>query len=160
MNLFQPNNYILVFDRVKEVEYSLTNTIIPSLSISTIEIPSPVLTYSMPADQLMYGGWSASFMVDQDMKNYLELFYWMRDMTELRRDKHPQDMTSFTSNATLTLFRDCSNDAIMHIDFYDIFPQSISEIQLSPVMTDPVICSVSFEFSYLSLRKPGEPAGR
>jgi hypothetical protein len=165
MSTPNPSNYLatnffkLAFDRgedtskIPTVEYFAQSVNLPSLTISPLELPVaqfgvPIRT---PVGRYFYENVSISFLVDEEMKNWMEVYEWMRscgnaeDFAEYAGDPDYSDI--FTDGTLLIM--DASYNPMKKVVFKDMFPVGISGIQFSSVVvdTEPVIATATFAYT-------------
>jgi hypothetical protein len=148
------SNFIFSIARIPDVVYSLQTVNLPSISLSGTLVPSPVLDYPIPGDKITFGTLSFSFIVDEDLTNYIALYNWMIEIAGLKRDEKPvhSDVQSATSDGTLTILTNNKNP-ITSVRYVDCFPSNISDIQYNSTTTDVVTVDVTMEYSYWEFRK-------
>ena len=64
----------LVLDRIPHVTYFCQGAPIPGVSLSTIQMPSPVVTRQLPGTKVTFSPFEVTFKIDEDMKNFIEIF--------------------------------------------------------------------------------------
>lgn len=162
-NIIQPetNNYLatnffeLVIDRIPLVTYSCQAVNLPSLSIIPQDLPAPEfgVPFTIPVGRYTYENLSISFIVDEKMQNWLQVYNWMQQMST------PEDHTTNTTNyedkfsdGTLNILNGSYN-GIRTVMFKKMFPIGISGIQFSTVTvdTEPVIATATFGFTSYSI---------
>ena len=127
------------------------------LSLGEFIRVTPFMDYPMPGDKITYDDLSVSFLVDEDMTNYIELLDWMKKLgsTEnpseqyktLVNDTSSNVLRGITSDCTLTILTNNMN-ANKSVVFQDCFPTTISEISFESIADDvsPITASATFKF--------------
>ncbi len=158
-NISQPetNNYLatnffqLNIERIPLVTYSCQSVNLPSLSISPQDLPAPNfgVPFTIPVGRYTYENISISFIVDEKMENWLQVYNWMQQMST------PEDYTTNTqiysnkfSDGTLDILNGSYN-TVRQIRFKNMFPIGISGIQFSTVTvdTEPVVATATYAFT-------------
>ena len=109
-------------------------------------------------DTLTFESLSLSFIVDEDLQNYIEMYNWMtalgfpRDFSQFRALQKPVEDASGKedskySDLTIILHTNKSNPNY-RVVFSDLFPTSLSSIQLdaTPTGMDPIVVDATFNF--------------
>lgn len=144
-NPLYPGQFGLVIesDKFKTVEYFCTNVSIPSLSMTaTIQNFQHIEGFGF-GDQIKYGTLTVTFIIDEELKNYLELHSWM----ERIRDQGVEEYY----DAVVLIYNNRSR-LVRQVRFRDLVPQSLGEIALSsqsPPET-PITCNVDFVYTGFS----------
>ena len=101
--------------------------------------------------------------VDEDAKNYIEMYNWMRaimrvdgfdDATAWENEKNPMSDERVYSDGTLTFMNSAMNPNVQ-VDFKDLYPSSLSELPFVTTMNDVdyVECTATFKFTKYEITK-------
>lgn len=127
-NLLSPTAFKLVLDRTKyaNVEYFLSRVTLPTVNIG--EVPVTYLNEEgfSPGNKLTYDALSCAFMVDEEMKNYMEIVDWMT------RNRNGNNESADVSLIVLN----SHNNAIRTIRFLSAFPTSIGGLEFTTGRTE------------------------
>ena len=110
---------------------------LPGISLEGATIATPQLqNFSRHTGVITYEPLSVTFMIDEYLKNWQEIFEWMIG-----------EESKYTT-AVLTIVSSSMNPTL-EIHFKDIFPTSLSEIPFNSTTTDPIyqIGTVSFNYT-------------
>ena len=119
-----------------------TSFFIQSVNLPGISLEGAVLAtqqlqnFSRHTGVITYETLNVTFMIDEYLKNWQEVFEWMTGQEN-----------KYTS-AVLTILSSAMN-ATMEFHFKDIFPTSLSEVSFDSTTTDPVyqVATVSFNYT-------------
>tara|TARA_Y100000590_G_scaffold281658_1_gene316789 strand:+ start:214 stop:744 length:531 start_codon:yes stop_codon:yes gene_type:complete len=162
-NLLSPVSFKFQIKKLETVSYFCQNVNLPGLSLGEFTRVTPFIDYPMPGDKITYDDLSVSFLVDEDMTNYIELINWMKNLgsTEnpaeqyktLVNDKSANVLRGITSDCTLTILTNNMN-ANKSVVFEDCFPTTLSEISFESVADDvtPITASATFKFRDFSIK--------
>lgn len=142
-NYLKPNSFRFVFNRLPNVEYFCQSTNLPKITLGAAMQPSPFVDIPHAGDKLEYSELNITFMIDENMTNYIELYNWMvglgfpksRDQfARLVDDPSSRFLKSdkllergeYSDGSLFVL--NSNNEPIVEVKFYDIFPQSIESI--------------------------------
>ena len=153
-NYLATNFFKLELERAPLVTYFCQSVNLPSLTIPVLEVPVaqfgvPIRT---PVGRYSYENMSVSFLVDEEMKNWLEIYNWMIKLGTAEQVcdalDHENAPNGKFSDAVLTIMNGSYNP-IKKIILKDIFPVGVSGIQFSSVIvdTEPVIATATFAFT-------------
>lgn len=150
-NFLAPNNFELVIDNLTfpNVSYFVTNVNVPSFNINRTDTGFATRTAHLHADKVQYDDLTVSFLVDEDMQNYLELHDWMLAQV-IQNDNYPSD----SKRRDIKIIMNTShNNKTRIITVQDAFPTNLSDIQLDSQITDIgyVTCTATFAYSYFTI---------
>ena len=141
----QPKN----INPLADVQFKFDVAALPNTSffIQTVNLPGIALegavlarpqlqNFSRHTGVITYEPLNVTFMIDEYLKNWQEVFEWMIG-----------EENKYTS-AVLTILSSAMN-ATMEFHFKDIFPTSLSEVSFDSTTTDPVyqVATVSFNYT-------------
>lgn len=110
------NSFRFYIHKIPDVTYYCQESSIPTVSLPTPKIATPLIPYPVPGDIMNFEPLQIKFLVDSDLMNYKHLFAWIRGMGF--PDSHKQftdevnkgiEFPRMTENQTLT------SDAVMAI---------------------------------------------
>ena len=156
-NFFAPQNYKFSIERLPHVSYFTQEANIPGLSIQSVESPSPFRAIYRPGDQVSFDNLDITFLVDEDLRNYQEIFNWIVGLT------YPDNFDQYAnllegdglySDASL-IVQDNSKTSNVEFKFKDIFPTSLGAISLDQKQTsvDYATSTVSFQVNSFTVQK-------
>jgi hypothetical protein len=158
-NFLGPSGFRLVFDRLPNVVYFSQSTSIPSITLGTITVSSPILDYPIPGEKLTYSPFDVTFRVDENMENYLEIMNWLVGLgspqtTETRRLLTAKMFNGIYSDATLVILSSKYNPNL-RVKFHNMFPETLSELRFET--TDPDVtylqATASFRYSLFTVER-------
>jgi len=126
----------LVFPKMPYLEVFCNVIPIPRVSFGIANQDSTYLNIKHPGEKLYFDNLSADFLVDNEMKNYVEIFNWMQRIS------------------TLGLNQDTVSDAKILVNtktfnFYNVYPISIGgDFILNSTNTDIQFPSCNVVFAY------------
>ena len=156
-NLNQLNvvSFDVSFSRLPAVQYFCQRISLPTIVLGETNEPSPFLNLPLEGDTLTFEAMSLSFIIDEDLKNYISIYNWMtalgfpRDYDQfavLKTVSSGSEVTKY-SDLTIVLHTNKSNPNY-RIRFTDCFPTSLSSIQFdsTPTGMDPIVVDATFNF--------------
>jgi len=169
-----PTQFRFLINQLPKVEYFTTEANIPGITLGESEFPTPLKNIPFLGDKLTYEDLSISFIVDENLENYIEMHTWLTAIGFPKDRKQFADFRSTTSN-TPTIQRgeskdigdvrastpelSMTSDAIMTIltnknnpvvecRFRDVFPTSLSGLTYSQNQTDVEYLTATVTFKY------------
>ena len=152
-NYLLQNRFILLINRCPTVSFYIQRVNLPSVSIGITPQSNPTgIDIRLPGNRFVFEDLQISFPVDENMKNYLELFQWMKSMAPWADNVQTTKPNTVTSDASLFVFNSAYNH-IMTYKYYNIFPSFISGLDFDITMQDvePVIASAVFTYDYFDI---------
>ena len=157
-NLNQLNvvSFDVSFSRQPAVQYFCQRITLPTVVLGETNEPSPFMNLPLEGDTLTYEALSISFIVDEDLTNYTEVYNWLtalgfpREYGQFAALKEPSaasKLLSKYSDLTIVLHTNKSNPNY-RIRFTDCFPTSLSSIgfDATPTGMDPIVVDATFNF--------------
>jgi hypothetical protein len=157
-NLLASNYYFFSIKRIPNFTYFVQSANLPMISTRSINQPTTLGTYpKIPATNYYFDDLQVSFLVNADMKNWLEIYDWLKGIGNLKDDNSnlkydPAVTTEIFSEATL-LVTNSAYTPILQANFKYVFPKTLGGINFTTqnTSTDPITCSVNFAYSYYEI---------
>ena len=164
----------LSINRIPKVTWFLTSAQLPGVNLGQAMIPTPLLDQQLPGDKLTFEPLNITFLVDEELQNYRELWEWIvgigfpeqhpqytnvlgasgRSTTysrpsdaDGRLQSTPSDSALF-SDGTLIVYNS-KNIPKLKVYFKDMYPTSLSALEYSNADTDVEYLSGIITFNYL-----------
>ena len=111
----------------------------PSVAINDSSTSFRNMKASIGGDTIEYGSFSAEFIVDEELRNYLEIYNWIL--------KNSHEELEY-SDMTLSILTN-QNNTNKQVKFLDATPTSLSDLKFSAQDTsiDYVTCTVDFAYT-------------
>ena len=135
---------------------------IPDLNLGVTEQPTYLRQIPTPGDMLDFGDLNIRFLVDEDLKNFMEIQNWLRGLgfpesiqefrdletsgTVPRRD-YVQSGQDIYSDGTLQILSSNFN-AKFNVNFKDLFPVSLTTLTFDATDTDIEYFTADATFKY------------
>lgn len=167
LNFLQPNKFQLNFSRLPNVQYFCQTVSIPGISLSEAVITNPFVDIYSPGEKAIYDLMTVTFVIDEDLKSWIEIHDWIRAMTKVKdfeeykrlpalkmrtaglEDKQPQ-----FSDASITILSS-ANNPIYKFKFYDCFPTTLSSFIMNTGdgPDTQLTADVTFRYNYYDIEK-------
>lgn len=165
-NFLQTNKFILTFERLPNIQYFCQSVTIPGISMSEVPQPTPFVDIYRPGEKAIYDLLNVTFMIDEQMKSWIEVHDWIRAMTfptNFDEYKNLQSLgrrAGYTAPSTTPQYSDAklvllssSNRPTMEFKFYDVFPSTLSTVIMSTSDTPENVptADATFRYSYYDI---------
>jgi hypothetical protein len=155
-NYFSPLEFVVTVKRMPNVQFFTQRATIPSVTKQPIDKPTPFKTIYETGDLVTYSELNLSFIVDEYMNNYIEVFNWIKGLTfpenfeQFKRLSESEE--GLRSDISIVVKNSNKNPSIV-IDYYDCFPISLSEVLLDTTQNDIIYpeATVTFQYNYFSI---------
>lgn len=149
-------NFEVNFSRLPATEYFCQRVSIPAVMLGSTVQPTSFLNIPVEGETLSFEALNLSFILDEDLKNYLEIYNWMlalgfpQDYSQFSSLKDPRvvsEYASMFSDMDIFLHTNKSNPNYK-VTFNDVFPTSLGSIELNTTVTslEPIIIDATFNF--------------
>lgn len=166
-NMYQPNKFQLNFSRVPNIQYFCQMITLPGISTSEIPVNNPFVELYSPGEKAIYDVLNITFLVDMELKAWLEIHDWLRALTfpyEYEEYQNLGQLNRFTSAAKSKLpqFSDgsvtllsASNKPYFKFNFVDLFPIALSGFTVSATDSPETVITAdaTFRFTYYDVEK-------
>jgi len=148
MNPLLPTYYRFSIARLPKVSYFCQSVALPAMTMSEVIMPTPFVQISRPS-KIDFDELSLSFVIDEGMGNWLELYNWMRSMTNVENYDEFRPVNTHMSTANLIILNSTKNPKL-NVTFYDIYPRILSSIDFNSAVIDPEPFVANCTFKYRS----------
>lgn len=165
LNLLQTVAFETNFLRIPNCSYFCQRVSIPGMVVGSAVQATSFSDVPVEGDKLTFDQLSISFLVDEDMQNYQEMYNWLvsisfpdnfTQFTSLK--KSPNEKTAvdgLSSDVNVVIHTNKANPNY-NISFKDVFPISLGAIEFdaSASSLEPIVVEASFLFtSVFSIQK-------
>ena len=157
-NLNQLNivSFEVNFARLPNVQYFCQRVNIPAVILGDTFQPMPFMNLPVEGDTLSFESMNLSFILDEDMQNYMEIYSWLtalgfpRDYEQFKTLKPASEASEYASmfsDMDIMLQTNKSNPNYK-ITFNDVFPTSLSSVQFDTSVSalEPIVVDATFNF--------------
>lgn len=155
-------NFLLSFDRIPGVAFSCQRVTIPGLQINHVPIAIPSHNPMWrPGDIVQFNAFQATFTVNEDFTNWIELQRWMRSITPV---EGPEALNTYIkengtshSDAVVSI-TDNGNKPFLAVYFNYCLPYSMGDLVMSTTdsTAQEVLCDMTFVYSHYSVEVKGK----
>lgn len=145
--------------KLPTTNYFVQSVNIPGVKFGAIDIPTPFIRYPIPGDQLQFNDFTLTFKVDEDMKNYMEIYDWMVglgfpdsfDQYKLLDSKSATSGEGKVSDGTIQILNSARVPSI-NVTIVDMFPTALSDIIFDTRDTNLQYAEATVIFKYRKVR--------
>ena len=160
-NFLSPTGFKFILNRAPKVAFFSNSANIPSLDLGIATQPTYLKDLDIPGDKILFEDFSLRFLVDEDIKNYMEIQNWIRGLgypesrqeiidLQTERDKidtFESGLMDIYSDGTLTVLGSNQRPNFM-VKFKDLFPYSLSTLNFDATDTDVEYFTADVNFKY------------
>ena len=167
LSYLAPTQFELLVKKLPNTKYFATGVNIPSVSVGETLQPTRLgANVKLPGDKIQFGEITITFIVDENMENWTELYNWMEGITAStdtekyrllvganKREDQPQDNSGdfdqLHSDMTIVVTT-AANNPNRYVRIQDAYPSSLGEIAMDTTVAGGisyVTCTASFQFT-------------
>ena len=163
-NFLSPVGFKFALKRSPAVAFFCNEANIPSLDLGVASQPTYLKDVPVPGDKIQFGDLSLRFLVDEDLKNYMEIQNWIRglgfpDSLKEFHDLQKEGEENIGSNYGELAPQDIYSDGTLQIlssnlvpkfkvVFNDLFPYTLSTVTFDATDTDIEYFTADVTFKY------------
>ena len=173
LNYLSPVNFELLIEKIPKTRYNRVGATLPSINFSEATFNTPLAVESLvPGDKITFDPLTVRFIVDEDMKNYQEIYNWIMKLGPGIDTDDYQSLVNSTktstgkfSNADFSqMYSDCilivntsSNNANLEIQFVDAFPTSLGSIDFVTDASEVeyAVCELTLRYTFFKISEIG-----
>ncbi len=170
LDYLKPNGFKFQIHNLPNVSYFCQAANIPAIQLGAPTMPTPLSDLPVPGDKLGYGDLVIRFLVQENMRNYIELYNWLiglgfpndrqeyKNWNESQRyrfpavaDKRLGALGNFSDADFFVL--DSDNNPNVKITYYDVFPVSLEalDFDISSGRADYLVGIAAFKYRHYTI---------
>jgi hypothetical protein len=146
-----PIEFVVSVKRLPNVQFFTQAVNIPSLSMQPIEQPNPFKPIPIPGDRLSYGDLPLTFIIDESMNNYIEVFNWLKGLSFPENFDQYKNLKEseygLLTDISIVIMNSHKNPNI-EMQFKDCFPVSLSDVTLDTTQSDVIYPQATVTFTF------------
>jgi len=152
-NFLGQTGFRLVLERTPTMNYFSQSASLPAISLGATNIVNPLIDYPLPGEKLTFSPFNISFRVDEDLKNYIEIYDWLVGLgspsstDQYKKYRNASINQASLSDATLSILSSKYNPNL-RVKFQKMFPESISELLFTSTGSDIEYLEATVSFRY------------
>ena len=162
-NFLSPVGFKLKINKCPKVDFLATQANLPGITLGTAVQTNPYKDLDVPGDKIVYDDFRVSFVVDEEMENYKQIYKWMiglgypnsqRDFTDMKLEDvyHPEigdranPYAEFSDGTLQILNSNLRPQSYVKIE--SMFPVSLSTLDFDASNTDINYFQAQVVFKY------------
>ena len=169
-----PTQFRFLINQLPKVQYFTTEANIPGITLGEGTYNTPLKDLPLLGDKLTYDDLTITFIVDENLENYIEMHTWLTGIGFPKDRKQFSEFRSATSNmsvktrgesndigdvrastpelamtsdSVMTILTN-KNNPVVECRFKDVFPTSLSGLTYSQNQTDVDYLTATVNFKY------------
>ena len=169
-----PTQFRFLINQLPKVQYFTTEANIPGITLGEGTYNTPLKDLPLLGDKLTYDDLTITFIVDENLENYIEMHTWLTGIGFPKDRSQFSDFRSVTSNmsvktrgesndigdvrastpelamtsdSVMTILTN-KNNPVVECRFKDVFPTSLSGLTYSQNQTDVEYLTATVNFKY------------
>lgn len=154
-NFLQNNGFLFSLERLPQTMFRVVACDVPSISVPPPQAGTQGATQYFPGGFTEFEDLTMDFLVDEDLKNYEEIYHWITQQRYFIRDgykpKGNNDELMVSDGTLVTMLNSSYPNRVF--SFKNMFPITIGNLHFDTSVTEPtpVSCQVTFKYSYFVL---------
>jgi len=143
-NFLNPSSFVLSLDSqtYSGAEFTIQTMMLPDVTAEGAALQFRQVNIATVSDKIAFGTFEVSYLIDEDLLNYKEIFDWIKSNVETNHTA-----TNHVRDLTLTIMNS-ANNVTKQIKFIDAYPISISSLPFDITTTDVEYLTAVVQFSY------------
>jgi hypothetical protein len=159
-NFLSPLNFKFQIKKAPHVNFFIQKVNIPAISIPPPQPNNPFVKTPIPGEHVNFGDLMITFKVDEDLKNYLEIWNWIIALGKPENfDQYRQiyEKPSYTGEGIYSdislMILSSTKMPNYEITYVDAFPVDLSQALFNTVDTDVnyIEASATFKYTYYTI---------
>ena len=163
-NFLQPNKFTINFSRLPNMQFFGQMVTVPGISMSEIPQNTPFVDAYVPGEKAIYDLLNVTFIVDENLTAWREIYDWIRGMTFPTDFKEYRDLALLNKNTNLMssvrnkpqpqysdaslIMLSSANNPVYEFKLYDCFPISLSSFVVSSTDSPENVITADATFRY------------
>jgi len=162
----QNSQFRVSFPNYPKVEYFCSAITIPGISLTAVDRPTSLANIPMVGDTVTYENFDMTFLVDEKLENYREIYDWMinigfPDNHAQFRSRERRDQSGMQRLGDRELYDDLmitvlssKNNPVVRLRLYEAWPVQLGGLEYTQTETDVtyLTCDVSWAYMYYDFK--------
>jgi hypothetical protein len=156
-NFLSPVGFKFTLAKYPKVSFFCNTARIPELNLGTAIQPSYLKDLDVPGEKISYGDFTLSFLVDENLENYMSIHNWItglgfpettqqfKDLTT--NDDGIRDLKDQYSDGSLSILNS-NYRTTANVKFKDLFPVSLTSLEFDATVSDIQYFTAEVIFKY------------
>jgi len=152
-NFLSPIGFKFNLQKAPTVDFFSQSANIPSIDLGVAVQSTYLKDIPVPGDKLVFNDFSIRFLVDENLKNYLEISNWMRALgyPESLSEAIPLNTQAY-SDGGLVIFNS-NMQSVARVNFKDMFPVQLTQVEFDAQTTDInyIVAEATFKYTVFDI---------
>jgi len=149
-NFLAPAGFKMELEIFAGVDFFCQKANIPDISAPTIEYPTRFRNVPIAsAGGVTYGDLKISFIIDEDLANYLTIYRWIRQ-NNLAEEMDTKKLPEYSKGSLIILNSNYRTNIV--VDFDNLFPVDLTEVNFDVEDRDVEYLTADVTFKYSNFR--------
>jgi len=152
-NFLSPIGFKFNLQKAPTVDFFSQSANIPSIDLGVAVQSTYLKDIPVPGDKLVFNDFSIRFLVDENLKNYLEISNWMRSLgyPESLSEAIPLNTQAY-SDGGLVIFNS-NMQSVARVNFKDMFPVQLTQVEFDAQTTDInyIVAEATFKYTVFDI---------
>lgn len=152
-NFLSPIGFKFNLQKAPTVDFFSQSANIPSIDLGVAVQSTYLKDIPVPGDKLVFNDFSIRFLVDENLKNYLEISNWMRALgyPESLNEAIPLNTQAY-SDGGLVIFNS-NMQSVARVNFKDMFPVQLTQVEFDAQTTDInyIVAEATFKYTVFDI---------
>lgn len=149
-NYLSTGGFDIKVSRLPHVEFFTQKLLIPGVTANPVETSTPLRSFYSVSDRLRFADFDLTFIVDENMENYIEIFEWLKSINSPDNFGQHASLNAseegLVSDISLIILNSHKNPNIK-FTFQNTFP-----IGLTPISLDMTSQNVAYAEATVTMR--------
>ena len=158
LSFLSPTGFKFAIQKLPLVNYFCTSATIPDITLGQVDQDNIFIKIPVPGDKLTFSPLDLRFQVDEDLKNFKEIYDWLEGLgypdnfqqrqnlqASLQQQNTHAGLTHSDGSLIVTAAQYQPN---IEVKFIDLYPISLGSIEFQTNSTDIEYLSGSVQFQY------------
>ena len=149
----RPTGFKFSVNRIPNVNYFCQRANIPELSVTAVAANNRFATLPVAGDKLQFAELQVSFLVAEDLSNYIEIANWLFAMGPRADTSSYQNYNNPLHSDGNLIILNSSNNPAVSINFYNLLPISLAGVEFDITVQTPqyLTAVATFQYSYYEI---------
>jgi len=162
-NFLSPLGFAFLIKKTPNVNYFVQSAVLPNIILGQADIQTPFVKLPIPGDHIDFGQLQVTFRIDEEMRNYKEIFDWIvalgfpENFNQYRAIAPQRGAiggpvtqgtgTGVYSDGSLLILNSVKNP-IIEFSFKEMYPVSLTDISFDTKLSSVDYLDVTATFAY------------
>ena len=128
LNFLTPSRAVLEIHGSPDLSFNCTTFAIPSISTNSPKFATPLTDIPMRGDTLVYAPLDITFLVKEDLSNWIRAVEWLEGLTAPRHGSQFTNKKLEYSDATIFIYSS-HNNVMLEVKFNNLVPTHLGAIR-------------------------------